>query len=179
MPKYLVSSEGPIHVREVSRPDLPDGLPDWGRPGAPDIGLPGDPDYPSTGGPPLRPGHPIMPSLPPREEWPPLPPGLEDGLPIPPDWGRPTVPLPPEVDPPVGIWPPVRPEFPDLSDKSLALALIFVSRHKPVWAWVVIDHEEGKAALKEAFDKAKQKLKDKLPAGGVAGRPPQTKPPGA
>jgi hypothetical protein len=174
MPKYIVSSDGPIHVREVNRPDMPD-MPDWGRP---DIGLPGEPEMPGTGLPPGRPGHPIYPVLPPRDQWPPLPPWLEPGvgLPIPPTIEHPIVPLPPDIDPPVGIWPPVRPEFPDLSDKSLALALIFVSRHKPVWAWVVIDHEEGKAAIKEAFDKAKQAIKDRLPAGGIAGRPPQTKP---
>ena len=42
--------------------------------------------------------------------------------------------------------------------------LVYVSRHKAVWTYVVIDHEEAK----EAF----QKLKDRLPAGGIGGRPP-------
>lgn len=171
MPKYLISSDSPITARELNRPDLPD----W----RPETGLPGTPEHPWVPG--------GRPTLPPREEWPPLPPmpelperpghGLPPqwpfppsiGLPIPPSPEFPMVPLPPEVDPP-GIWPPVRPELPDLSGKTLALAYVFVSRHVSKLCWVVIDHEEVKEKL--------QAIKDKLPAGGVGGTPPQRPTPG-
>jgi hypothetical protein len=157
MPKYVVSSEGPITVKQVERPDLPD------------IGSPENPWVPGGegiwGGGIGRPGHGLPPSLPPRDEWPPLPPGLQPGvgLPIPPTPEFPMVPIDPDPDMPE-IWPPVRPEFPDLSGKTLALALIFVSRHVAKWHWVVIDHEEAK--------KKWNAIKGKLPAGGIGGRPP-------
>lgn len=159
MPRYIVQSETPITARELEG------------------GTPEHPWVPGGGRPTLPPGweRPEIPPIPPRDEWPPLPPGLEDflrpgvGLPIPPTPEHPIVPLPDEeIDPP-GIWPPIRPDFPDLSGKSLALALIYVSRHVAKWHWVVIDHEEAK----EKFDKAKQAIKDKIPAGGAGGRPPQ------
>jgi hypothetical protein len=172
MPRYVISSDSAISARPISKPDFPD----WGRP---DIGLPGEPEYPDTGGPPLRPGHGLPPMLPPREEWPPLPPFFQPGvgLPIPPTPDFPMVPIPPDEGPStggpdeeIGIWPPVRNEWPDLSDKTLALALIFVSRHVAKWHWVVIDH----SAAKEAF----KKIKDKIPAGGVGGTPPARPTPG-
>lgn len=161
MPSYVVRSDAPIEVREIGggtpehpwvpggRPSLP---PDWERP--------------------------ELPPIPPRDEWPSLPP-LGDlfppgvALPIPPTPEHPMVPLPPEVDPPT-VWPPVRPELPDISGKSLALAVIYLSRHVSVVRWVVIDHEEAK----EAFEQAIGKVKDKLPAGGVGGTPPQRPTPG-
>lgn len=161
MRHYIVSSETPITAREVSG-----GSPETGLPGVPDTGGPGRPSWPE------RPGHGLPPTLPPRDEWPALPPWLEPGpgLPIPPTPEHPIVPLPDEeTDPPVGIWPPVRPDFPDLSGKSLALAYVFVSRHVSKLCWIVIDHEEAK----EGWDKLKEHLKGKLPAGGAGGRPPQ------
>jgi hypothetical protein len=162
MAKYIVSSDGPISVHQISYPD----------PGSPDIGLPGDPEYPSTGFPGLRPGQGLPPHLPPISEWPPLPPFLQPGvgLPIPPTPEYPMVPVEPDPEAPE-IWPPVRPEFPDLSGKSLALELVFVSRHVARWHWIVIDHADAKAKW--------QAIKGKLPAGGVAGRPPNTRPPAA
>lgn len=156
MPKYIVQSETPITAREVGSgggsPEHP-----W-EPGGPGI-------WPSPG----RPGQGLPPQLPPRDEWPPLPPWLEPGvgLPIPPTPDFPMVPIPPEVDPP-GIWPPVKPELPDLSGKTLALALVYVSRHVSKLCWVVIDHEEAEEKIKEAWEK----IKGKLPAGGVGGKPP-------
>lgn len=164
MPKYVIYSDSEISAKPITKPEWewPDRPvdPGWGieEGGFPGQGLPGRPE---------RPGHPIYPTLPPRDEWPSLPPWFEPGvgLPIPPTPEHPMVPIPPgeEVDPP-GIWPPVRPEFPDLSGKSLALAMIYVSRHVRKLAWVVIDHEEAKAKF--------QALKDKLP------RPGQGLPPG-
>jgi len=170
MPKYVVSSDAPISVRALERPDLPEWRPETGLPGTPEHPwVPGDEGIWGPGG---RPGHGLPPHLPPRDEWPPLPPWLEPGvgLPIPPTPEFPMVPIPPGAGGEEGIWPPVRPELPDFSGKSLALAYVFVSRHVSKLVWVVIDHE----AAKEAF----QKVKDKLPAGGIAGRPPQTRPPG-
>ena len=69
-----------------------------------------------------------------------------------------------------GVWPPLPqpPSFPDLSGKSLALACIYISRHVSVLRWIVIDHDEAK----EKF----QNIKDKMPAGGIGGRPPDTRP---
>jgi hypothetical protein len=165
MPRYVVTSEGPISVRQVERPDLPD-MPSW----------PTDPDYGIEV--PVRPGHGLPPSLPPRDEWPPLPPWFQPGvgLPIPPTVEHPMVPVDPEGTDPPEIWPPPRQpiELPDMSGKSLALARIFVSRHVNFLAWVLIDHEEAKAKAQKALDA----IKGKLPAGGVGGRPPQTRPPG-
>lgn len=143
MPKYIVSSEGPISVKEV--PGLPD-MPDWGdpvHPIAPPGGRPGHPIYP------------VVPPIPPRDEWPPLPPWLQPGvgLPIPPTPEHPMVPIAPgEPDGP-DIWPPPRPEFPDMSGKSLVLALLYVSRHEPKYAWVVVDHEEVKKKWQAVKDK--------------------------
>lgn len=170
--RYVAVSEAPIHVLE--RPDLPD----FGRP---EIGLPGTPEHPWVPGsgfprPPEGWERPELPPLPPREEWPPLPPIPE----LPPDWRdrlpvggtpeHPIVPLPPdpEIDPPP-VWPPIIPPFPDVSDKTLALALVYISRRVAVWRWVVIDHTKAKEALKQALDA----VKERLPAGGVGGRPPQ------
>lgn len=154
MPKYIVSSEGPISVKEI-------GSGDGG----------GEPSHPWV--PPSRPTlppdweMPEIPPIPPRDEWPPLPPWLEPGpgLPIPPTPEHPMVP----VVPPGGLnppewWPPVKPELPDISDKTLALALVYVSRHVAKWHWVIIDHNEAKQKW--------QQIKDKLPAGGIGGRPP-------
>lgn len=156
MPRYIVTSEGPISVHQVgsSLPDLPD--------------LPQRPVDPGYG----------VEEVPPPEVWPPLPPGLEPPgveLPIAPSPEHPMVPIEPDVDPPE-IWPPPRPpiEFPDLSGKTLALARIFVSRHVNYLAWIIIDHEEAKEKAKKAIEA----IKGKLPAGGVGGRPPQTRPPG-
>lgn len=162
MPSYIVTSEGPISVKQVSRPDLPE-LEFPSRPTDPDYGIEG----------PARPGHGLPPHLPPRDEWPELPPWLQPGvgLPIPPTPEYPMVPIPPdpEVDPPE-IWPPLpaRPDLPDLSGKTLALACIYVSRHVSYFRWIVIDHEEAKTKL----EKALAWLKGKLPAGGIVGRPP-------
>lgn len=168
MPKYIVQSESPIHVRAISAP------------GEPDIGLPGEPEAPDTGGPggwpsfPERPGHGLPIQIPPKDEWPPLPPWLQPGvgLPIPPTVEHPMVPVEPEVTDPPEIWPPIRvpPEMPDLSGKTLALVRVFVSRHVNYLAWVIIDNEEAKAKAKAAIEA----IKSKLPAGGIAGRPPQT-----
>ena len=156
MRHYIVSSETPITAREVGT-----GSPETGLPGVPDTGGPGRPSWPE------RPGHGLPPTLPPKEEWPPLPPGLEDflkpgvGLPIPPSPEFPMVPIPPdpEIDPP-GIWPPVRPDLPDFEGKTLALAYVFVSRHVSKLVWIVIDNEE----VKEKFKDAVEKIKGKLPA---------------
>lgn len=162
--RYVAVSEAPIHVLE--RPDLPGWTPEH-----PWVPGEGGPELPDTGGPPLRPGHGLPPHLPPKDEWPELPPWLQPGvgLPIPPSVEHPMVPIDPEIDPPE-IWPPPRPpiELPDLSGKTLALARIFVSRHVNYLAWVVIDHEEAKEKIKAAIDA----VRDKLPAGGVGGRPP-------
>lgn len=180
MPRYIVHSEGPIHVRQLELPERPGWTPEH-----PWVPGEGGPEYPDTGGPggwpgfPERPAHPALPHLPPRDEWPELPPWLHPGvgLPIPPSAEHPMVPLPPdpEVDPP-DIWPPPRPpiELPDLSGKTLALARIFVSRHVNYLAWVVIDHEEAKAKVEKAIEA----VKARLPAGGIAGRPPP-RPPGS
>lgn len=178
MPSYIVRSEGPIQVKKVERPDWE--LPDW-RPGSPDIGLPGEPEVPDTGGP----GRPTLPPIPPRDEWPPLPPLPE----LPPDWRErleeylgslspehPWVPIPggPEVEPPP-VWPPINiPDLPDFSGKTLALALVYVSRRVAKWRWVLIDHEK----TKDRIQKIKDHIKDKLPAGGVGGRPPERPQPG-
>lgn len=162
MPSYVVRSDSAIEVREIdggspehpwvppSRPSLP---PDWQRPELPD--------------------------LPPRDQWPPLPPFFQPGvgLPIPPTPEFPMVPIPPgEGDGEEGVWPPIPspPTLPDLSGKSLALAVIYLSRHVKVVRWVVIDHEEAK----EKFQQAVDKVKGKLPAGGVGGTPPQRPTPG-
>lgn len=153
--RYIVESATPISAEEVDggggglHPEHP-----WVPPGA---GI-----WPSPG----RPEHPIV--LPPPSVWPPLPPDLEVGLPLPPTPEHPIVPLPPEVDPPA-IWPPIRPELPDFEGKTLALALVFVSRTVAKLHWVVIDNEEAKEKFKEMVSK----VKDKIPAGGVGGRPPQ------
>jgi hypothetical protein len=169
MPRYVVSSEGPIKVTEVHRPDLPD----WEVGGGPII--PERPEFPGS----ERPGHGLPPTLPPRDEWPPLPPWLQPGvgLPIPPTVELPWVPIPehPEVDPP-DIWPPMPglPDLPDLSGKTLVLARIYVSRHVNYLRWVVIDHAEAKSKLERAI----QWLKDRMPAGGVGGRPPVRPGPG-
>lgn len=161
MARYLVTSEAPISVRKLELPDLPE-LPE--RPTDPGYGIEG----------PARPGHGLPPHLPPREEWPELPPWLQPGvgLPIPPSVEHPMVPIDPEITDPPEIWPPVRGpiELPDFSGKTLALARIYVSRHVNYLAWVVIDHEEAKAKIKAAIDH----VKSKLPAGGIVGRPPST-----
>lgn len=175
MPKYIVSSEGPISVREVNKPEWerPDWRPETGLPGVPDTGGPGRPPWADW----------EVPPIPPRDEWPPLPPGLGDdlrdrwaerfppspGLPIPPTPEFPMVPVEPDPDVPE-IWPPIRPDFPDLSGKTLALALVYVSRRVARWHWVIIDHQEVKDKIK--------KIKDKLPAGGIGGRPPARPEPG-
>jgi hypothetical protein len=157
MPRYVVESETPIHVMDLS-----------------DVGVGGGPIMPERPSFPERPGHPIVPSLPPRDEWPELPPWLKPGvgLPIPPTPEFPMVPVDPEVDPPV-IWPPgpMPPTMPDFSNKTLALARIFVSRHVNFLAWVVIDHDDAKAKW--------EMIKDKLPAGGVGGTPPARPTPGS
>lgn len=167
MPSYVIHSDSPISAREVTRPDLP-GSPETGLPGVPDTGGPGGwPGFPE------RPGHGLPPQLPPRDEWPDLPPWFQPGvgLPIPPSPEFPMVPVDPEVTDPPEIWPPLpsRPELPDLSGKTLVLACFFISRHVKVFRWVVVDHEE----LKGKVEKAIEAVKGKLPAGGVGGRPPQ------
>lgn len=175
--RYLVTSEAPISVRALERPELPD------------IGSPENPWVPPGegiwGGIGLRPGHGLPPHLPPRDEWPELPPGLKppEGWERP-DWKpeHPWVPIEPgepgEPDPPPGtIWPPLQPEFPglpDLSGKTAVLALLYVSRHAPVWRWVVIDHDEARGFLQ----KVKDWVRSRLPAGGIGGRPPQRPAPG-
>jgi hypothetical protein len=159
MPKYIVSSEGPIHVRQVGGHDPVD--PDYG------IDLP---EYPSTGLPGGRPGHPIypvLPAIPPRDEWPPLPPGLQPGpgFPIPPSPEFPMVPVEPSEPgspsqlpelPPGMVWPPVRPELPEMGNKFIALAFIYTSKTGGNFRWIVID--------KDALPKP--------PAGGIGGTPP-------
>lgn len=150
--RYVVESATPISAEEIGgggTPEHPIVLPPGG------IWGPTDP----------RPMPPI--ALPPPSVWPPLPPDLEVGLPLPPSPEHPIVPIPPEVDPP-SIWPPVRPDLPDFEGKTLALALIFVSRTVAKLHWVVIDNEEAKEKFKEMVGK----VKDKLPAGGAGGRPP-------
>ena len=163
MPYYVVKGQ----MRQVEKPDLPN-LPDWEAGQLPEF--PGRPEFPGF---PERPGQGLPPQLPPKEEWPPLPPFLQPGvgLPIPPSPEYPMVPVdPPIVDPP-DIWPPLRPDFPempDLSGKTLILARFYVSRHVNFLRWVVIDHAEVKAKI----EKAKQWLKDNMPAGGIGGVPP-------
>ena len=158
MPRYIVSSEGPISVHQLNRPDLPE-FPD----------RPVDPGYGVEG-----PERPELPPIPPREEWPPLPPWLQPGvgLPIPPSIAHPIVPIDPDVDTDElpEIWPPPThpPQLPDLSGKTLALACIYVSGHGGYYAWVVIDHEEAKEKAKKAL----AAIKAKLPAGGLGGNPP-------
>lgn len=162
MPAYVITSDSPITAREVNKPDLPD----W------EVG--GGPVEPPPGfwGPGGRPGQGLPPHLPPRDEWPPLPPFLQPGpgLPIPPTPEFPMVPIDPEVDPPA-IWPPIPapPSLPDLSGKTLILARFYVSRQVNFLRWVVIDHEEAKTKLQKALDW----LKAHMPAGGIIGRPPQ------
>jgi hypothetical protein len=145
MPKYIVSSDGPIHVREVGTHEPVD----------PGYGIEA-PEHPSTGHPPGRPGHPIAPTLPPRDEWPPLPPALKPGvgLPIPPTPEFPMVPIepnppseggtptPPIALPPGMVWPPVKPELPDLEGNYLALAFVYTSRTGGKLRWIVIDPDE-------------------------------------
>jgi hypothetical protein len=82
------------------------------------------------------------------------------------------VPIDPEETDPPAIWPPMPtpPTLPDMSGKTLVLARFFVSKHVNFLRWVIVDNEEAKAKW--------EAVKGKLPAGGVAGRPPQTKPPG-
>lgn len=169
MPHYVVSSEGPIKVREVNKPDLPD----W------EAGqLPTFPERPEFPGFPERPGHPGIPHLPPRDEWPELPPWFHPGvgLPIPPSPEHPWVPIPPdpEIDPP-DIWPPLPkpPSLPDMSGKTLCLAVFYVSRHVSFTRWVVIDHDEAKGKIERAI----AWIKAHMPAGGVGGRPPNVRPP--
>lgn len=126
-----------------------------------------------------RPGHGLPPHLPPRDDWPALPPWFDERpgqglpLPIPPRPGEPTVPLPPdpEIDELPEIWPPLPslPGVPDLSGKTLALVTIHVSRRVHFVRWMIIDHEEAKSKLRAAMDW----LKGRLPAGGIGGRPPQ------
>lgn len=186
MPKYVVSSASPITAREISGLHPDQGLPWPERPVDPgwgvDEGSPPPGIWPSPG----HPAHPIYPTLPPRDEWPSLPPGLGPvdpgygfplppsvSLPIPPTPEHPMVPVEPDPEVPE-IWPPIKPEFPDLSDKTLALALVYVSRHVAKWHWVIIDHNEAKEKAKAAYDK----IKSKLPAGGVGGTPPARPQPG-
>ena len=158
MAYYFVKGE----IREVTKPDLPD----WEAGQLPEI--PGRPEFPGF---PERPAQPLPPHLPPREDWPELPPFLKPGvgLPIPPTVELPWVPILPEVDPP-DIWPPLPkpPELPDLSGKTLILARFFVSRHVNFLRWVVIDHAEVKAKV----DAAIKWIKDNMPAGGIGGTPP-------
>lgn len=170
MPHYVVSSEAPISVRPVNRPDLPD----W------EAGqLPVFPDRPSLPRPPEGWEPPGLPTLPPREEWPPLPP-----LPERPPWHghtpeHPWVPVEPDPDGPETlppVWPPILPEFPglpDLSGKTLVLARLYVSRHVNYLRWVVIDHDEARSKLQ----RLKEWIKGRLPAGGIGGRPPDVRPP--
>jgi hypothetical protein len=180
MPWYYAETE----LRQVARP-----------PGRPGHGLPGperpvDPDYgvgeggePGQGLPgwPERPGHPIRPTLPPRDEWPEIPEDIWDKLPIKPSPEHPMVPVPDEPGagqlpefPPGVIWPPPRPDLPDLSGKSLVLVRVYVSRHVNYLAWQVVDHAAAKAAFQARVDE----IKGRLPAGGVGGRPPQRPGPG-
>ena len=171
MPAYVVRSESPIEVRELSRPELPPG---W--------------EPPTVGGGPIIPPRPSLPpdwgrpELPPDFEFPEFPPGFRPPEGWRPDWkpSHPIYPVEPEEpgepDPPE-IWPPLRPELPgmpDMTGKTAILALLFVSRHAPVYRWVIIDHDEVKTKL-EAFIAW---LRSKLPAGGIIGRPPQRPTPG-
>lgn len=154
MPKYIITSDSPIHAREI----------------------PGRDDDAEIGGGPIIPERPSLPTppegwerptLPPKDEWPPLPPWLQPGvgLPIPPTPEHPMVPVEPEVTDPPEIWPPIRvpPEMPDLSGKTLALVRVFVSRHVNYLAWVLIDNEEAKAKAKAALEALKAKFPQGLP----------------
>lgn len=60
---------------------------------------------------------------------------------------------PEEIDPPT-IWPPLRPEFPELGGKTLALAMIFVSKHVAKLHWIVVDNDDAK----EKWEKIKEAL---------------------
>ena len=180
MPKYIVSSDSPIQVRGFGSPGQ--GLPGEGRPTDPDWGIEEGAGGGSVGQLPVypgRPGHGLPPQLPPEDEWPELPPWFKPHpgnplpLPVRPSVEHPMVPVDPEVTDPPEIWPPVANEWPDLSGKTLALARIYVSRHVNYLRWIVIDHEELKNKVKKAIDA----VKDKLPAGGIGGRPP-ARPPG-
>ena len=121
MPSYVVSSEGPISVREVSRPELPP-LPEL----PPREEWPPVPPWFGGGG-----GLPIPPS--PEFPWVPIPPGPDID--------------PPEIWPPL----PSRPELPDLSGKTLILATFHVSRYVHLTRYVVIDHEQAKGKIEKAL----------------------------
>ena len=161
MPRYLVSSDGPISVKPIEAPDLPGWTPEH-----PWVPGEGGPEYPSTGGPgwPERPGHGLPPHLPPKDEWPPLPPWLQPGvgLPIPPTPEFPMVPVdpPPEVTDPPEIWPPLpsMPSLPDLSGKTLILARFFVSRHVNFLRWVLVDTDQAVDKAKAALEAIKGKI---------------------
>lgn len=151
MPKYIITSDSPIHAREIPGHD-------------PDAEVGGGPIIPER---PTLPPDWERPTLPPREEWPPLPPWAQPGvgLPIPPSVEHPMVPVEPEVTDPPEIWPPVRipPELPDISGKTLALVRVFVSRHVNYLAWVIIDNEEAKAKAKAALEAIKARLPGTMP----------------
>lgn len=159
---------GFLHHWRPTRPELPE-LPD----------RPVDPDYGIDWERPTLPPDFELPSIPPRDEWPPLPPFLQPGvgLPIPPTVEHPMVPVEPdpEVDPP-SIWPPLPapPTLPDFTGKTLCLAVFYISRHVKVVRWVIVDNEEAKTK----FQQVMAWLKSKLPAGGIAGRPPARPTPG-
>lgn len=181
MPHYVVTSEGPIKVREVHRPSLPEG---WEPP---EIGggpiIPERPEFPE------RPGRPIYPVPPSRDDLiDMLPPGLKPGvgLPIPPTPEHPWAPVDPhpeepEIWPPPGaVWPPLRPErpgMPDMTGKTLVAAAFYVSgfHRPPVWGYTVIDHDAARGFV----ERVKAWVKAHWPAGGIGGRPPQTRPPEA
>lgn len=191
MPRYILHGT----VRALGRPGH--GLPWPERPVDPGWGIPegeGGGDEGIGGGPilpewPERPGRPIYPVPPSRDDLiDMLPPGLKPGvgLPIPPTPEHPWVPVDPhpeepEIWPPPGvIWPPLRPErpgMPDMTGKTLVAGAFYVSGfdRPPVWGYVVIDHDEAK----NFFHKMVAWVKSKLPAGGIGGRPPQTRPPEA
>jgi hypothetical protein len=188
MPHYVVSSEAPIRVKAVERPDLPG----W-KPEHPWVPGEGGGEYPDTGGPggfpgfPERPGRPIYPVPPSRDDLiDMLPPGLKPGvgLPFPPTPEHPWVPVDPdpehpEVWPPPGVvWPPLRPErpgMPDMTGKTLMAAAVYVSgfHRPPTWGYIVVDHDAAKGFVEKVMDW----IRSKLPAGGVGGRPPP-RPPG-
>lgn len=187
MAKYVAYSDSPIHV--ASKPDW-----EWpGLPGGPDIGLPGEPDPgPGKPKPPWAEWRPpegwrewveeIAGALPPREEWPPLPPDwrelLGDRI------GHPVQPLPPETGeppmPPGVTWPPTLPDMPDFSGKTLVLVRVYVSRRVNFLRWIVLDHDAIKAALKDALERLKDRVPPGFtpPAGGIGGRPPDRPGPG-